>query len=340
MFEATTWHWLTMGVVKLALGFVLFLVSTVVFDIVHWTLHQLSVSRFGALRRIAGLHAAHHAFLTRELRHDEEYLEANLRLHVIPEFLTQLAVSGAMLLVFPPSVVAVAIFLQVFVFGLIMKARGKDINHVEVERLTAYRPLYFCTPPYHRLHHVYPGAYFSSWIKTFDHLAGTGADLRERSIAMIGTGGDFGEELRARLEALRGDPIDILDDALPDLDLLGGADIIVLAGDPLRFEDHVERIGKLAGDRRLPVEVWAMAPEEGGAFERRGRELYSDRRLIYRHIAGAPRRGDEAREAAKAAFFFIRRGFNWVPSRFSPEMIREYLQFRRLPTGGSSTTLS
>jgi sterol desaturase/sphingolipid hydroxylase (fatty acid hydroxylase superfamily) len=340
MTEVMSWHALTTVIFKLALGFVLFLVSTVVFDVVHWTLHQLSASRFGALRRIGELHAAHHAFLTRELRHDEDYVEANLRLHVIPEFLTQLTVSGLLLLVLPLSVVGSAIFLQVLVFGLIMKARGKDINHVEVDRLNAYQPLYFCTPPYHRLHHVYPGAYFSSWIKTFDHVAGTGVDLCDRSIAMIGTGGDFGEELRTRLEAFRRDPIEILDDALPDLDALEAADIVVLAGDPLRFEEHVERIGALSDDRRFPMEVWAMAPEKGDGFERRGRELYSDPRMIYRHIATAPRNGAHAREAGKAAFFFIQRGFNWVPSRFSPEMVREYLKFRRLTTGASSTTLS
>lgn len=342
MLEVANWHALTTGILKLALGFLVFLASTVVFDIVHWLLHQLSTSRFAPLRGIGELHAAHHAFLTRDLQIDDSQLDRNIRLHVIPEFMTQLAVSAVLLLYLPLAVVGVAIFVQVLVFVLILRARGKDLNHVQVDRLTAYRPLYFCTPPYHRLHHVHPGAYFSSWIKTFDHLVGTGVDLRDRSFAMIGDGGDFGDELRAQLAAYRGEPIRVLDDVSTDEDALAGAEVFVLAGDPARFDAHMDRIEALTEGRRFPPEVWAVAPAQG--FEERGRRLYTDPRFIYRHIAAPPGKGAPARREAKVAFFFIRRGFNWVPRHFSLEMILDFRRFRALggalPTGQSSTTLS
>ena len=39
-----------------------------------------------------------------------------------------------------------------------------DVNHRAIASLRAYRPMAFCLPPYHALHHASPDAHFSSWI--------------------------------------------------------------------------------------------------------------------------------------------------------------------------------
>jgi hypothetical protein len=295
----------------------LFLASSVVFDVVHWLLHQLAASRLAPLRAIGGLHEVHHRFLDRSLRIRPEHQRANLFCHVIPEFLTQLAVSLALLQLLPAPVVGVAIALQVLVFAVILRGRGIDVNHRDIEVLRAYEPRYFCMPRYHALHHVHPDAHFSSWIKLFDHAMGTGASLPGRSIAMAHAETDFGRALAAELA--RSGAGRVVAYATPDDPALREADILILAdGAPAEAAERVawvERFAELAAGRRLPPEVWVAAPRDGGAFEGHARRYYDDPRLIYRHLALPGVAGSPARSAALArrALFLVRKGFNYVP---------------------------
>jgi hypothetical protein len=298
-------------------GVLLFLASTVVFDVVHWLLHQLAASPLAALRAIGGLHQVHHRFLDRSLRIRPEHQRANLLCHVIPEFLTQLAVSLVLLQLLPAPVVGVAIALQVLVFAVILRGRGIDVNHRDIEVLRAYEPRYFCMPRYHALHHVHPDAHFSSWIKLFDHALGTGMSLLGRSVAMAQADTDFGRALAAELE--RSGAGRVAAAATPDDPALREADILILAdGAPAEGAERiawVERFAALAAGRRLPPEVWVAAPRGGGAFERHARRYYDDPRLIYRHLVLPGVAGSPARSAALAqrALALVRRGFNYVP---------------------------
>jgi hypothetical protein len=323
----------------LAVGAV-FLASTVVFDTVHFLLHVFARSRFALLRRIGKLHNAHHRFLDRNLELQPEYLRKNLYLHVIPEFVTQIGVSIALLAVLPGKVVFPAMGLQTLVFLLILRTKGVDINHKPIKTLRAYRPMYFCVPEYHALHHVYPDSYFSSWIKTFDHLLGTGAELRERRIAMTGTSTPFGASLRKLVEGccerevLAFEPPESIG---PDgRDFLSrcfeAADVLVLTHSPINPGDAetepdsysalIERFREVARSRRVPIEVWALASgseDHGGAGRGAGpralaKRYAKDGRVIYRHLlARTPPTEANAENAAKRALFGIRRGFNFVP---------------------------
>src|SRR4051794_20708864 len=70
----------------------LFVVATFVFDAIHYTLHLCLNSRQRWLRPLARPHLAHHVFFDRRLRYHDGALVPNLLHHVIPEYLTQMAV--------------------------------------------------------------------------------------------------------------------------------------------------------------------------------------------------------------------------------------------------------
>ncbi len=262
-----------------------FLASTIAFDVVHWGLHRAHGSRFALLDRAGALHATHHAFLDGELRVHEELIGANLRRHVIPEFLTQAAFAAALLgllwlwPILPWTVVGGAFAIQVVVFALIMRARGLDVNHRGHEKLDAFRDGFFCMPEYHALHHVHPQAHFSSWIKALDQMLGTGLSLEGRRIAFVGEGGAALAALRARLEAAGARSVDVRDEAE------GRAEILIVAGDPelASTADEATRFVARAEGARLPSELWwVRAPGE----TRRLPEL--SRRIQLRRLEARP----------------------------------------------------
>jgi len=257
-----------MSVVLQALA--LFLAGTVVFDAIHWLLHRLMGSRVGVLRAVGGLHATHHRFLDRELRIHDELLRANLLRHVIPEYLTHLAVSACALLLLPAAVVLPVVAAQTLVFLFILRSGGKDVNHRGIEVLRAYRPMYFCAPAYHALHHVHPDAYFSSWIKTLDHLLGTGLSLEGRRVTISGADGPFGAEFARLVSASGVKEVRPLDEPARRDAQLRETDVLVLCGTPRGdgapeadgepMVELVERFAQASAGRRFPVEVWALAP--------------------------------------------------------------------------------
>ena len=81
------------------------------------------------------------------------------------------------------------------VFVLILRARGMDVNHRPIAVLRAHRPSVFCLPRYHALHHAFPTAHFSSWVKLLDCVLGTGTALEGRRVAA--TPGDLARARRA-----------------------------------------------------------------------------------------------------------------------------------------------
>jgi monoglucosyldiacylglycerol epimerase len=181
-------------------GALLWLAGTVVFDAVHCLLHQMLASRSALLRALAWPHGVHHRWLDRELRANWEFQRRNVACHLVPEFLTQVAFSGALLLMLPPAPVWLCIGLQTLAFVYLLSQRGLDINHRSVELLDAYAPSFVCPPAYHALHHVFPDAYFSAYTKLVDVLVGSAAHLEGRRFALLGSRTPFG---RAIAEALR-----------------------------------------------------------------------------------------------------------------------------------------
>ena len=301
--------WLGAAALWMVLVLALFLASTLVFDAIHWLLHRFHASDRVWLQRLGALHEVHHRFLGRDLRIHDEFAGANLRHHVLPEFATHLAFSLGLLPWLPAPVVGGTVALQTAVAGFILSRRGRDPNHVGVDRVPAYRPMLACVPPYHWLHHRYPDAHFSSYLKCFDYLAGSGISLRGRRVSLVAGSTPFARELRRQLEASGVAEV-------RECDARRGApeetDILVFDADAAgcdgrqRIAHFVDR----AAERRFPAEVWAVAPAgDDGRFGRFARRCYDDTRVIYRHI---PRAGSE--RAAQRAFFWIRRGFNYVPT--------------------------
>ncbi len=328
MFELA--RWLGEGALLVLAVVALFLASTVVFDAVHFLLHVLARSRLAPLRWVGSLHEAHHLFLDRNLDLRPEYLRKNIYLHVIPEFLTQMTVSVVLLRLLPGKIVFPVMGIQLLVFLLILRLKGIDINHRPIAVLRAYRPMYFCVPEYHALHHVYPDSYFSSWIKTLDHLLGTGTELRGRRISLTGAAAPFGAALKRRLEERYGGEVSVLESA--DLSesteqgslarRLKETDILILTHTPEQqgevqgmrdsYSALIERYREFAAARKVPIEVWALA--SGFEASEGTRDLTKDSRIIYRHLSiDAPPPEATAVEAAQRALFWISRGFNRVP---------------------------
>jgi len=167
------------------LGIVLLLLATLVFDVIHVALHRFAHSAKPLFARIGALHTVHHEFLDRDLRIHEERMLANVLHHVIPEFIVQLLVTASLAAFFPWVSVVIAFVLETAVVVFILWGKpGIDVNHKHVDQLKPYEPMYFCVPEYHLLHHVYPDAFFSSWIKTLDHVLGSGISLKRRRVLM------------------------------------------------------------------------------------------------------------------------------------------------------------
>ena len=82
------WTIVTTGVIWVIQGFVVFVVSTLLFDALHWLLHRWGRSKIPLLRTFSRWHWVHHAFLDRKMRVHPELVRQNLIYHVMPEYLT------------------------------------------------------------------------------------------------------------------------------------------------------------------------------------------------------------------------------------------------------------
>jgi hypothetical protein len=242
----------------------------------------------------------------------------------VPEYLTQLAWSGAMLTWLPRAVVLGCAIWQTLLFALVLGFRGLDPNHRPVEILDAYRPSVLCSPAYHALHHVYPDAYWSAYTKVVDWIVGGGTCLAHRRFALVGGETPYGQALLARL-AFAGVP-DVRVVRTPDPAMLATTDVLVLCDTATPEAIWVESFIRATRTRQVPPEAWVvhMRPDDHLA-----RHYHGDLRIIYRTVVLlGPARLDAAR-AARVALFLIRRGAHYVPTSLSPAALGGYLRFRR-----------
>jgi sterol desaturase/sphingolipid hydroxylase (fatty acid hydroxylase superfamily) len=360
-------HWLPWlaGQTGQAIG--LYLVATFVFDVVHYLLHRFAKSRYGLFNRIGAWHETHHQFFNRQLQFTNELTARNLSEHVVPEFMTRIVVATAGLFIFSPIAVVLVLGFQLVQFILVVRCGGRDTNHVAFETLYAPTNTLLVGPRYHSLHHVYPDAYYSSFVSFFDRIFGTGVSLKDRRVALTGATGAFGSALKTILEkqgagvrALKfGVDYDYEDYSRLD-GVLRETDILVLAHGSKKdfamqancdsFVALIERFLALSEKRRFPVEVWALGSEielhpawgnadlqvyleSKRAFAKYAHAYYWDDRFIYRHIcpAGFNSRMGWAPLSAKAAvamaMFFIRRGFQYVPVTYTGIALINYFKF-------------
>ncbi|WEJ56846.1 hypothetical protein [Devosia sp. FJ2-5-3] len=347
---------------------VAFIVSTALFDALHWLLHRWEKSPNPLLRKFSSWHWVHHKFLGLDMQVNPAYARLNIWFHILPEYLTSMIGTALFLLVFPwPPIVAVAI-LRTIMLGMTLREEGLDYNHMSMDRVGGKQSLWWVNNNYHAMHHVYPNNFFSSFANVFDLMAGTGSQIEGRRFLVTGASGAFGGALVKALEKRGG----VVETAKSGVDFSAGeyagmkqklerADVLVLShgaksGDCWNanyttFRDLIETFTELGKDRLAPPEVWALGSEvefhgdmglaelkdysaSKRAFAARARRYYRSDDLIYRHIVpssftSAMGKGAMSAETAVGiALFFITRGFKYVPVTLTGLAVLNFFRFR------------
>jgi hypothetical protein len=352
---------------------VAFVVSTALFDMLHWTLHQWETSSSPLLRRLSSWHWVHHKFLGRDMQVNPAYARANVWFHILPEYLTAMAGTLVFLLVFPWPPIALVAVVRTFMLGTTLREEGLDYNHMSMERVGGQQGLLWVDNNYHAMHHVYPHNFFSSFTNVFDLIAGTSCQIRGRRFLVTGASGALGSALVARLQRLGA----IVETAKSGVDYAAGdytamrarleaADVLVLAhgaktedcwnANFVTFRDLTALFTEIGAGRLAPPEVWAVGSEvefhgdmgmaelkaysaSKRAFAVKALEFYQSDALIYRHIVpssftSAMGKGAMSADTAAAiALFFIKRGFRYVPVTFTGLAVLNFFRFRFLQKG-------
>lgn len=348
----------------------IFVVSTLIFDALHYLLHRWGKSRNPLLRTFARWHWVHHAFLDRRMRIHPQLVINNIIFHVLPEYLTSMAGTLIFLFVLPWQPVAAVAVMRTVLLVFTLKEEGMDYNHMTMARVSGQQNLWWVGPSYHAMHHIYPNNFFSSFSNLFDLIFGTTCQFAGRKFVVTGAGGAFGSALVRRLEKM-GAQVRTLKHGVdfapgrPELarDALEWADVLVLShgaktedcdnANCTTFVELIDLFTAIGRGRLTPPEVWALGSEaelhgdfgmdilrdyarSKRAFAVRARGYYGSPDLIYRHIvpsafASAMGPGPmSAGQAVAIALFFIRRGFRYVPVTFTTLAFWNYFRFLML----------
>jgi monoglucosyldiacylglycerol epimerase len=347
---------------------VVFILSTALFDALHWLLHRWERSSNPLLRRFSSWHWVHHKFLGLNMQINPAYARANIWFHVLPEFATSMAGTLLFLLVFPWQPIAAVAALRLVMLIMTLREEGLDYNHMSMDRVGGQQNMWWVDNNYHAMHHVYPNNFFSSFVNLFDLLFGTACQFKGRRFLVTGASGALGSALVTKLQAAGA----LVETAKSGVDYsvghydalsekLARADVLVLAhgakgedgwdANYVTFRDLIERFSAVGRDRLTPPEVWAVGSEvelhgdmgldelktyaaSKRAFARKAMDYYRSNDLIYRHIVpssftSAMGRGAmSAATAASIALFMIRRGFRYVPVTLTGLAFLNYFRFR------------
>ncbi|MGV8856040.1 MAG: hypothetical protein ACOH2L_15505 [Devosia sp.] len=357
-------------VLQAALAFV---VSTALFDALHWTLHQWENASSPLLRRLSSWHWVHHKFLGLDMQINPAYARANIWFHILPEYLTSLAGTLVFLLVFPWPPLAVVAVIRTIMLIMTLHEEGLDYNHMSMDRVGGQQGLLWVDNNYHAMHHVYPHNFFSSFANVFDLLAGTACQIKGRKFLVTGASGAFGAAMLERLTRAGG----IVETARFGVDYSAGsyigmrdklqrAEVLILAhgaksedcwnANFVTFRDLTELFTEIGKTRLAPPEVWALGSEvefhgdmgmeelksysaSKRAFAAVALDFYRSDVLIYRHIVPSSFTSSMGKGAMSAgaavsiALFFIRRGFRYVPVTFTGLAVLNFFRFRFFQKG-------
>ena len=350
-----------------------FVVSTALFDALHWVLHRWESSKIPLLRTFSSWHWVHHKFLGLDMQINPAYARANIWFHVLPEYLTSMIGTVAFLLVFPWPPIAAVAAIRTVMLVMTLREEGLDYNHMSMDRVGGQQGLLWVDNNYHAMHHVYPHNFFSSFANVFDLVAGTSCQIEGRRFLVTGASGAFGSAMVARLTALGA----VVETAKSCVDFSAGsyaamreklerADVLVLShgaksddcwnANNVTFRELTELFTEIGRHRLTPPEVWALGSEvefhgdmgmdelkdysaSKRAFALRALDYYRSNALIYRHIVPSSftsPMGKGAMSAATAvdiALFFIRRGFRYVPVTLTGLAVLNYFRFRFFQKG-------
>lgn len=368
---------ITVVVVFLVQCLLIFLLSTALFDVLHYLLHRWQQSRIPLLRVFSSWHWVHHRFLNLEMQVDPSLRVKNLFFHVVPEFLTTIAGTLACALLFPLEAVIAVIVLRCGLFVVTVRQEGVDIHHMSMDRISGQQSLFWVGPDYHAMHHIYPNSFFSSFFNVFDLLMGKSCQIRGRRFLVTGASGALGSALVRRIERQGG----IVETARHGIDFRPGqpgllrdklerADVLVLAhgsktedcwnANFVTFTEIIELFEEMGRTRLTPPEIWAVGSEaelhgdfglasmrdyaaSKRAFAARARRYYASENLIYRHIVPSAFTSQMGRGpvppgfAAAMALFLIKRNFRYVPVTVTTLAFWNYFRFILQPVGDRST---
>src|SRR5215217_9778059 len=350
-----------------------FVVSTALFDALHWLLHRWEDSPNPLLRKFSSWHWVHHKFLGLDMQINPAYVRANIWFHILPEYLTSILGTVLFLLVFPCQPIAFVVVIRTVMLSMTLREEGLDYNHMSMDRVGGQQGLLWVDNNYHAMHHVYPHNFFSSFANVFDLIAGTTCQIEGRRFLVTGASGAFGSAMVEKLTKLGG----IVETAKSGVDFAKGnygpmreklerADVLILAhgaksddcwnANNVTFRELTELFTEIGKSRLAPPEVWALGSEvefhgdmgmdelkaysaSKRAFATRALDFYRSDALIYRHIVpssftSAMGKGAmSAPTAVSIALFFIRRGFRYVPVTFTGLAVLNYFRFRFFQKG-------
>lgn len=345
-----------------------FVVSTALFDALHWVLHRWETSRFQLLRTFSSWHWVHHKFLGHDMQINPAYARQNIWFHILPEYLTSILGTLIFLAIFPWPPIVLVIVIRTVMLGMTLKEEGLDYNHMSMSRVGGQQGLLWVDNNYHAMHHVYPHNFFSSFTNIFDLAVGTSCQIKGRHFLVTGASGAFGTAIVEKLTKAGG----IVETAKSGTDFSAGnysamreklerADVLILAhgaksedawnANYVTFTDLIDLFTDLGKSRLAPPEVWALGSEvefhgdmgmaelkdysaSKRAFALRARDYYRSDALLYRHIVPSSftspmgKGAMSAATAAAIALFFIRRGFKYVPVTLTGLAILNYFRFR------------
>jgi len=349
---------------------ILFVVSTILFDVLHYLLHKWQKSRFAILRTFSKWHDYHHKFLDETLTIQKSWNRKNIIFHILPEYLTSIAGVCLGLLIFSPAVVILNIVLHTIMVIFRLVDEGMDINHKNVDRLDARKSMMFVNPSYHFLHHIYPQQYFSSFVGIFDFILGSSCQIKGQKFVVTGASGAFGQAIVEKIKAAGGhvttvkygqdftyDDYSIFEKLLPETDVLilshGSKITDAMQANCTSFQKIIDLYIAVTQERLVPPEVWALGSEieihgdfgmddlkaysaSKKAYAKIAKSYYRSRDVIYRHIVPSAFTSQMGKGLISAtcatnwALFYIKRGFYYIPVTYTGLAYLNYFRFRFL----------
>lgn len=346
---------------------VIFVLSTTLFDGVHFLLHRWQRSRFRLLRLFSSWHQVHHDFLDKNMKIHPEFATRNLWAHLLPEFLTSLAGTAGFFFLAPLPTVAICVLHVVLMMGRLVK-EGMDFNHMAMSRVSGRRGVLLVDPAYHAMHHINPMGFYSSFLNVFDMIFGTALALRGKRVLLTGASGAYGSEMMAALRQAGANVVKFpLREITGNIDTvarwqLRHFDLLVMCHGLKESQDasevwlanfHLtaflgdEFIRARAGDL-VPSEIWCVGSEaevvgiSDYAMSKRKMADYAAEHwfhspdVTYRHIVPSAFRSKmgwglmSAGFAVAVSLFLIRRGFRYIPVTYTGIAFVNRLRFLRI----------
>lgn len=348
-------------------GCAAYLLSTVLFDICHYSLHRFAKSKNCFLKSLSQHHMVHHRFFYPHLKINQALTKQNLLSHILPEYIVHMIGIALCFFIFESLAVWLALLFETIIFFSVCYFRGMDLHHQPISKLLSPRGGIFVKKEYHALHHIFPHQYYSSMIKIFDYIFGTGSQIKGKRITMTGANGALGKHMKVMLENEGAivksfqfgrdytyGQYDNLKESLKETDILflchGSKYENAMLANCDSFIDLIELFKSQRPKHIVPLEIWGVGSEiechpcfgikklkiyadSKRQFAKTARVYFHDKNIHYRHLvhsAFMSRMGPGLMSAKFAAFvtlFLLKRGLKYVPVTYTGIAYINYFRY-------------